>query len=184
MNKEMFNKNTIMVLSYVSKTTPANKDCIASKIAKNLGLSIGSVFEVLKNLNKIGLVNGTRIGRAIIYEPVRSHPMMKSFRVFDNLSELNELVLSLKEYSRKIILFGSCSRGEDTLDSDIDLFVLADDDKQTQVRRLISEFDLDREIKPVIVDTHELMEMQSSDKVFYQEIMKGIELWGENNEYN
>lgn len=182
MNKELYKKNAMLVLSHISKAGSLYKNCIASKIAQNLGLSIGSVFEILKKFEKMGIISGTRFGRAVVYQPISNHPMIKYFRIFDNLWELNDLVTSLKEHCRKIILFGSCARGEDTFESDIDLCVIADEDKQTEVRKIISDFSTDREIKPVIVDTSEFMEMQNTDKVFYNEIMKGIELLGDINE--
>ena len=66
---------------------------------------------------------------------------------------MTDLVKQLKGFTRKMALFGSCSRGEDTVESDIDIFIIADDDAQTDVRRILSDFKSDREIKPVIVDS-------------------------------
>ena len=180
----LYNRNFMMILSYVSRIGEVNNECIASKIAKNLGLSIGSVFDTLKALEEMGIIKGNKIGRATIYEPVKNHPVIKPFHIFDNILQLNELVKSLKPHCRKIILFGSCATGEDTLESDIDLFIIADEDEQTTVRKIISKFRSDREIKPVIIDTVEFMEMQEKDNAFYLEVTKGIELWGGNNEFD
>lgn len=180
----LYNRNFMAILSYVTRIRQADNDCIASKIAKKLGLSIGSVFETLKILEEMGIIRGKKIGRATVYEPVKSHPAIKPFHIFDNILRLNELTNTLKQHTRKIILFGSCATGEDTLESDIDLFIVADKDEQTTVRRIISEFQSDREIKPVIMDTVEFMEMQQTDKTFYYEVTKGIELWGGKDELN
>lgn len=175
----IYNRNPMLVLSYISRFKGQNTEITASKISSKLGLSIGSVYEILKEFNDAGFVTGVKIGRATIYEPVRSNPIIKHFRILDNLLFLSDLVEQLKGFTRKIILFGSCSRGEDTVESDIDLFLIADEDMQTDVRRILSDFQSDREIKPVIVDSMELMEMERNDHVFYQEIQKGIVLWGE-----
>ena len=175
----IYNRNPILVLSYISKFKGQNTEITASKISNKLELSIGSVYEILKEFNDAGFIKGTKIGRATIYEPVRSNPIIKQFRIFDNLLFLTNLVEQLKGFTRKIILFGSCSRGEDTFESDIDIFIIADEDMQTDVRRILSDFQSDREIKPVIVDSAELMEMERNDHAFYQEIQKGIVLWGE-----
>jgi len=67
--------------------------------------------------------------------------------------------------------------------SDIDLFVVADKDENDNVLNIISNYHSKREIKPIIVDTVELMELEKDDKVFYNEVMKGIEIWEENNGY-
>lgn len=172
----------MIVLSYITRVGQANIECIASKIAKKLELSIGSVFETLKILEEMGIIKGKKIGRATVYEPVKNHPALKPYHIFDNILQLNELVNTLKSHCRKIILFGSCASGDDTLESDIDLFIVADEDKQTILRRIISDFQSDREINPVIMDTVEFMEMQNNDKTFYLEVTKGIELWSGHNE--
>ena len=175
----IYHRNPMLVLSYISKFKGQNTEITASKISNKLELSIGSVYEILKEFNDAGFVKGTKIGRTTIYEPVRSNPVIKQFRIFDNLLFLTNLIEQLKGITRKIILFGSCSRGDDTIESDIDLFLLADEDIQSNVRGIISNYPGEREIKPVIVDSMELIDMQNNDQVFYEEIQKGFVLWGE-----
>ena len=102
---------------------------------------------------------------------------MKAFRLFENLLELTCLVNELKQYAREIILFGSCAKGEDDNNSDIDLFVVADNDNHQVIREAISGYEISRQINPVLVDTLELMDMEENDKVFLDEIYNGIRLW-------
>jgi predicted nucleotidyltransferase len=90
---------------------------------------------------------------------------------------MDPLFLSIKEISRKIVLFGSCARGEDDYNSDIDILVITDPDNKDRVFDTISGYKSEREIRPIVLDTVELMEMESNDRVFYDEIMKGIEVW-------
>lgn len=169
----------MLVLSYITKYKGQSPELTASRISSKLGLSIGSVYEILKTFDAMGLVTGLRVGHAIIYGPKRDNPLVRQFRIFDNLLSLTGLVGQLKDYSRKIILFGSCSRGDDTIESDIDLFLLVDEDRQSMVKNIISEYQTDRDIKPVIVDSTELMELQNNDRIFYEEIQKGFVLWGD-----
>jgi predicted nucleotidyltransferase len=180
----VYNKNPMLVLSYLSKQNAYGQGYIASQVAKDLNISIGSVFEILKRFNEMDFIEGARVGRATIYKVNRSHPLIKSFRIFENILEINNLVNSLKRYCRKIILFGSCARGEDTAESDIDLFIETDGDNTDEIWAQLSDYSIDREIKPVIVDTIELIELHDKDKAFYEEIMKGIELWGGNDEFD
>lgn len=175
----LYNRNPLLVMSHISKFKGQNTEVTASKISKQLGLSIGSVYNILKEFNDAGIIRGIRIGRATIYEIIQSNPLIKQIRVFDNLLFLNNLVQQLKGITRKIILFGSCAQGNDTIESDIDIFLLADEDLQPKVREIITSYTSEREIKPVIVDSVELLEMQNKDRVFYEEIQKGIALWGE-----
>ena len=174
-----YNKNPLLVMSYISKFNGQNTEVTASKISKQLGLSIGSVYNILREFNDAGLVRGIKVGRATIYEPFQSNPLIKQFRIFDNLLTLTNLVQQLKCFTRKIILFGSCAQGNDTIESDIDLFLLVDEDQQPKVRGIIYDYPSEREITPVIVDSVELLEMQRNDQIFFEEIRKGIVLWGE-----
>ena len=61
------------------------------------------------------------------------------------------------------------------INSDIDLFILADDPEA--VRAKFTKIDLDRELRPVIVSPMEMALMETSDKVFLNEIRKGTVLW-------
>ena len=178
----IFNKNPMLVLSYLTKNTLKNN--MATHIARELSLSAGSVHAILKKFEAMGIAESRNVGRAVIYEVNKNNPMIKSFRVFDNLLEIDQLVEELKTRVRKIVLFGSCSRGEDNLESDIDVLIIADEDEKDAVMKLINEYEGEREIKPIIVDEIEFMDMEKNDAVFYKEIMKGIELWEASNEYN
>jgi predicted nucleotidyltransferase len=175
----IFNKNPLLILSYLSKNNTG--EIISSHVAKDLDLAAGSVHQIFKQFEEKGIVKNRQLGKTIIYEIDRKSPLVKSFRVFDNLLDLNDLFTQLKPLSEKIILFGSCATGDDTSQSDIDLFIVVDSSEREKVMMIISDFESSREIRPVIVDTVELMEMENNDHVFYNEIMKGIEIWEATN---
>ncbi len=171
----MFNKNPMLVLSYLSKNI--SKDNIASHISRDLSLAIGSVHGILKEFERACIVKSRRVGKSILYEINKDEPLVKSFRVFDNLIELRPLIEMLKPNTRKIVLFGSCAKGEDNSESDFDLLIVADEAEYATILDSISKYEIDREIKPIILDTFEFMEMESNEPVFYKEVIKGIELW-------
>lgn len=178
----MYNKNPLLIFSYLSKNK--SQENISAHIAKDLGLGAGSVHQILKSFEEQGIVQSRRFGKTLVYELDKNSPLVKSFRVLDNLLDLDLLFSNLKKYCRKIILFGSCAIGTDSDVSDIDIFVVTDMDDKDIVFNIISAFHSDREIKPIVVDTVELMDMQNNDSVFYNEIMKGIEIWeGTNGHY-
>jgi predicted nucleotidyltransferase len=171
----MYNKNPLLILSYLSKNR--SQENISAHIAKDLGLGVGSVHQILKAFEEQGIVQSKRFGKTLVYELDKNSPLVKSFRVFDNLLNLDLLFSNLKRHCRKIILFGSCATGTDSDSSDIDIFVVTDMDDKDNVYSIISAFHSEREINPIIVDTVELMDMENKDRVFYNEIMKGIEVW-------
>lgn len=175
----LYNKNSLLILSYISKNV--FEENTATSIARNLDLAVSSVHSILRTFETTGLVKTRTIGKSIIYEIDKQNPIFKSFRIFDNISNLISLVDFLKEEGvKKIVLFGSCSRGEDTMNSDIDLFILVTDILyKYKVNSWIDDAEDIRKINAVVVDTFELMDLQKNDNEFYNEINKGIILWEE-----
>lgn len=171
----IYNRNPLLILSYISRY---RKNIYGSQMAAEIGINQGSTSILLKNFKEMGILDSQDIGRTILYNANSDNPIIKAFRVFENLIEINLLVYELKDYSRKIILFGSCSRGEDTVESDIDIFIIVDEDGKELVINKISEYKSNRAISPVIVTPLEMMDMAESDEVFMKEVEKGIELWG------
>jgi predicted nucleotidyltransferase len=174
----LYNRVPLQILSFLTKQRDG-QNIYGKRLAYELGISQGGASTILKQFASLGILKGDAIGKTIVYSIEYNSPLVKFFRVFENLLELNELIATLKQYCRKIILFGSCSRGEDTHDSDIDLFIVTDKEFTDIVREKINEYNdnNEREIKPVILDTLELIQMEKNDKIFLQEVNKGIILW-------
>ena len=177
-----YNKNPLMVLSYLTKN--ATKPNISSHIAKDLDIATGSVHQILKFFSKISLVKSSQFGKSSVYEIDRESPLIRTFRLFDTLLELYPLFKKLEEISRKIILYGSCALGTDTELSDIDLMIEADDDNKDQIYSMISDFEYEREVNAIVLDTNEVIELEKNEPVFFKEIQKGIEIWGGSNGHN
>lgn len=173
----LYNKNSLLVLSYISKNI--FEENTATSIARNLDLAVSSVHSILKTFETTGLVKTRTIGKSVIYEIDKQNPIFKTFRTFDNISNILPIIEQLKPLVRKIILFGSCSRGEDTINSDIDLFVLTDNGSKDKINSIIENANYERQINPVIFDTIETMQLEKEDTIFYNEINKGIILWEE-----
>jgi predicted nucleotidyltransferase len=171
----LYHRNPMLILSYLSRRSSSEN--YASAIATELRLAMGSVHRILRDFEAWGLVRSRRVGKTVLFEMDKMSPMVKSFRVFDNLLELDPLFVQIKPISRRGILFGSCSRGEDSDQSDVDLLVEVDEDLKRDVLQRIADFPISREIRPILLNTVEFMEMEKSDKVFYTEVMKGIEVW-------
>lgn len=177
----LYNRVPLEILSYITRQKN-NQNIYGAKIADELKISQGGTSTILKQLKKMGILKSKSIGKTVVYNMEYDNPLIKSLRLFENLLELNELIEDLKQYCRKIVLFGSCSRGEDTHNSDIDLFIVTDNDYTDNIRSKISNYEIAREIKPIIIDTLDLINMEENDKVFLQEVNKGIILWGGNYE--
>ena len=149
------------------------------EIAKSINKSVGGTHSALKSLNILNLVKEKRSGKNLYYRVNDTNPSVKNFKIFMTTTELNPLVDNLKKTAEKIILFGSCATGDDTLDSDIDLFILTQDIQR--VNEYLKKKHLERKIQAVVVNATGLVKFKEKDKAFYQEINKGMILWDGKN---
>ncbi len=182
-SEHMFEKVNITPLSMEILTFLARnpeKEFYLREIAKAIKKSTGGTHKALKSLRNIKLINVKKSGKNMYFTINQKNPSIKNYKIFITINELNTFVNSLREISEKIILFGSCAYGEDTIDSDIDLLILTK--YKDKVNNTVRKGKLGRKIQAVVVDSAELIKLKEKDKAFYQEIKKGITLWEEQNE--
>lgn len=182
-NEHMFDKVNItplglQILTFLARNP--GKQFYIREIAKNMDKSVGGTHKTLKFLKEMNFIKENKSGKNIYYQINQMNPSIKNFKIFMTINELTTLVNKLKEISEKIILYGSCANGEDTIDSDIDLLVLTNE--KDKVNKNILNAKVNRRIQAVIVNVGELMKIKEKDKGFYQEINKGITLWDVKNE--
>lgn len=145
------------------------------EIAKEAEVSVGSANRTLRVLTEKELATKERRGKIFLYRFNTENPVGKQMKILFNIIELDELVRSLRNHSKRVILFGSCAEGNDVKDSDIDLLVLTNE--RGVVRSIISSYEISRKVAPIIVDANGLVKMRNEDKPLYDEILGGIRLW-------
>jgi predicted nucleotidyltransferase len=145
------------------------------EIAQSINKSVGGTHKTLKSLQIMNFILEKKSGKNIYYRINTTNPSVKNFKIFMTTTELNSFINDLKDISEKIILFGSCSVGDDTSSSDIDLFILSHDPEK--VKSYLNKKRPGRTIQAVVVDASGLVKLKEHDKAFYQEIKKGITLW-------
>jgi len=147
------------------------------EVARGTKVSVGSANSILKLLADSGLLVKQRRGRMLFYRLNANDPVVRQFKILLNVYCLNPLLRSMKEHSRRIVLFGSSAQGTDVKESDIDLFALTSE--KDSVRKDISHFNgkSDRKIAPIIVDANEFVKLKRNDKALYENIERGITLW-------
>ena len=182
-SEHMFEKVNItplglQILTFLARNP--DKQFYIREIAKNMNKSLGGTHKTLKSLNEMDFIKENKSGKNIYYQINQMNSSIKNFKIFITINELTPLVNKLKDISEKIILFGSCSTGEDTSESDIDLLVLTNE-KGKANNYIINKL-FDRKIQAVVVNTGDLMKIKEKDKGFYQEINRGITLWDVKNE--
>jgi len=147
------------------------------EVIRRVEISKGSGNKILNKLAVLDFLKRTKRGRMVFYKLNMENPIIKQFKILENIFQLRELMGKLKGKSKKIVLFGSCSEGLDVKNSDIDIFIVADE--KNSVKNEIRKFNEknDRLISPIIVDSNELIELKKNDGPLYERIGRGIILW-------
>jgi len=97
------------------------------EIVERTGVSRSAVNLAARALHQVGLLILDQRGRMNFYAADDRHPFVRQFKVLDTIARLEPLLQELRPLARRILLFGSCAVGLDTVDSDVDLFILASD---------------------------------------------------------
>jgi len=183
-NENIFEKTNltpmgIELLRFLARNR--DKEFYIKELAKLTDISIGGSYAALKKLYKMNLIDRRRSGYNLYYKVNEKNPALKYFKLFVNIQELSPLINRIKSRCKKIVLFGSCATGDDTMESDIDLFIIADNSKAIKDTIKIKYIN-QRELKSIVITPHDLIELKNKDKAFYDEIDKGIVLWRSGNE--
>lgn len=173
-NSDIFNAtSSLRVLSCLADYP--EKEFSGSELQKFTGISRGGVYLVLSELKRQNLVSVVKRGKFLFYSFAYDEPVAKQFKVLRNVLFLHPFIARLKPSSRKIVLFGSHSRGENDSTSDIDLFVVSQDPQAA--KNAISSFKTKQKIQAVIKTAVELTGFKEREQTFMQEVERGIVLW-------
>ena len=163
----------ISVLAYLARS-PDNRFYVR-EIAAKTGGSVGGCHKALKKLYNMDLVKKQKSGRNLYFNINNENPAIKYFKIFINIQEVNEIIKSIPYECNKIILYGSCSIGEDTIESDIDLMIITENVKEIK-QTLKNTFIGERQLKPMIIFPHDFIKLKERDRAFFNEVNKGIVL--------
>ena len=151
------------------------KEFYAQEIVEKVKCSKAFASIILKELFGKKIVFKNVKGHMKFYQINQKNPAVKKFKIDMALEELNPLLPKLEKFSKKIILFGSSSRGEQTFGSDIDILILTNEKNEVHgfLKKTKSKFS----IKAIIKTPSEWSEMEIKEKEFYQEVNNGITLY-------
>ncbi|MEN6611286.1 MAG: ArsR family transcriptional regulator [Methanoregulaceae archaeon] len=149
------------------------------ELAKILPISTGAASGHLRELEESGLVTCEQKGRTLLFRANISHPLVREAKIFASVLELSPLISAGKETIIRMILFGSCATGEDTADSDMDLYI--ETTNHQAVSDLISLYGsrISRKISPIIVSPDEARLLRTRDRPLFDRIQAGKLLAGD-----
>ena len=162
MNNSLISTNAQKVLNFLIQSP--GKQFLANEIEKATRISRAGVNFSLRKLAKEKLVLREKKAKIYLYSVDYNNPVIKQLKVL----------------SKKIVLFGSCARGENINSSDIDLFILADSSKAIEEK--IKKNTLREKLQPIIRNSTQFIKMEKEESIFIEEIEHGITLWESKDE--
>lgn len=138
------------------------------------GVMRSAVNMSLRELARMGLIERTARGNMAMNRLIES-PFIRAMKIASNLMRVGEIVESLKPQSSRIVLFGSRARGDNTSDSDSDLFVVSDE--ADTIIKISRKLKFEEELQIVVKSNAEWLTLPQDDNALYETIRKGILLW-------
>ncbi len=173
MNNTLTSTNAQKVLGILIRDP--SRQFLANEIENDAKISRAGVNNSLRKLAKEKLVIREKKAKIYLYTVDHNNPVIKQLKVLQTVVDLQALIVKIKDCSEKIVLFGSCGRGENLPDSDVDLFVLTN--AKEEVKSILGKFSLKKKLQSIIRNPLQFSEMESKEPVFFEEIMRGITLW-------
>jgi len=178
MNNSLVSTNAQKVLNFLIQSP--GRQFLANEIEKVTRVSRAGVNFSLRKLAEEKLVLREKKAKIYLYSVDYNNPVIKQLKVLKTTMLLQPLVNKLKAYSKKIVLFGSCARGENIASSDIDIFILTDSSKAVEEK--IKKNNLREKLQPVIRNSTQFIKMEKEESIFCEEIEHGITLWESKDE--
>ena len=147
------------------------------------GTTLRQLQRDLGRLEQSGLVVKTPSGNRAYYRAAESHPAFEDLRrAFVKTVALADVVgVALTPVVPLLaiaFIYGSFASGDDTAESDVDLFVVGDVSRRALAAALApAAADLGREINPVIFTASEFAERRRSRDHFVSTALTGPRIW-------
>lgn len=166
-------KNHQKIMSFLGDYP--EREFFSKEIAGKLDISLGGTHNGLKYLAKEKIVEVEQRGNMKFYRINDENPLVKQLKTTAVIEKLLPLINKIKQGCEEIILFGSASRGEQTRNSDIDLFILTH--APEDIKKDISKYQRKMPVKPVIKTPNQWSELEIKGPEFYKEVRRGVKLF-------
>lgn len=162
-----------------------------SRIVEMTQCALVQVQRALKRIEEAGIITKIKSGNRIYYKANRLHPAFEDIKkalfktvLFGEL--LKEALRPLKDKVQFSFIYGSLARGEESLNSDIDLMVIGN----LGIREVASVLgsigqEIGREINPTVYPLKEFRKKIKDKNSFIKEIIHQPKIWliGDESEF-
>ena len=169
---KLFRRSSLIVITALGRSFSGKFH--VRELARSLGYDVSIISKNLKQLEEAGLLTHEDVGNLVFYQADMESVLLRQMKIFLTLLELNDLRKDLDRVTTNFILYGSCARGEDTHESDIDLFIEALD--KEAVREILGRHQrvIARLLSPVVSTPDEAYRLKAEESALFQSIQQGI----------
>jgi predicted nucleotidyltransferase len=148
------------------------------ELARSSGYDVSMVSKNLKQLEEADLVTHEEVGNLVLYQANMKSVLLRQLKICLTLLDLTDLIRDLDAFTTNFILYGSCARGEDTDESDIDLFIETLDKKAVQSILDTYQRKIARTLSPMVNTPDETYRLKTEDTNLFASIQQGLVLKG------
>lgn len=146
------------------------------EIINESGLSPNTAVPLLNKLTSYGIIRENTVAGTKFYSIVKENSVLKQFKILVNVANIYELTREFPQ-NIEIYLFGSSARGEDFENSDIDILIVANGNKEllSKIKEEIKDrltISLNREVNTIVYTPIGYANLYNKEKAFYDSIEK------------
>jgi len=147
-------------------------------VAARLKISKGLVSKYLDVLLREGIAKKSN-GKYLIV----NSPITKAAKILLNITGIDVGIFKKFDFVEAVGLYGSCAKGDNTDESDVDLWIKIKDVSDEKAASLTAQMNRKiRNVKPLFLTTEKIEKMKKDDELFYHSLSFGsIVIYGDNN---
>ena len=147
-----------------------------NNIASQLGLSKGLISKYFQILLKEQILKKEK-GKLVVAD----NASVKAVKILLNVRRIDTRIFGKYPFVTAVGLYGSCARGENTEDSDVDLWVRVKDVEESKLASLTSEINKKiKNAKLLFLNDKKIEKLRKEDIMFYHSLSFGsIILYGD-----
>ncbi|MFH1507943.1 MAG: nucleotidyltransferase domain-containing protein [Candidatus Omnitrophota bacterium] len=160
-----------IIKAVILSEKPISVNVIASKLKISKGL-VSMYFDILAKEGIAKKANGKYL--------IADSSLTRGIKIFLNIQAINSAIFKKFNFIEAAGLYGSCAKGENTEDSDVDIWFKVSDVGDAKIASLTAEINKKiRNAKPLFLTAQKIEKMKKEDELFYHSLAFGsIILYG------
>jgi predicted nucleotidyltransferase len=172
----MFRKSSLILLLFLGRDYTTRYH--VRDLARSLQYDVSLISKNLRQLEKFRVVSHEEVGNLVFYRSNMNNVLTRQMKICFTLLEIHHLIQNLDRITTTVLLYGSCAKGEDTHQSDIDLSIETRDKEAVYTVLNTYRNKNVREISPIVLTPDEMYALKRDDRSLYDQIHQGLALKG------